>query len=129
MLETIFTDQMRQSRDSQFAMTPTVMTSHALLLKWCQTSTRLDTTLIPTQQYAKGYAYDAERKMGEMLAATDRAVGGQPYQAHPTGNVLLPVEHEPTLTELGITKRESSHAQMLAELPEETFEAVKDTST
>jgi len=93
------------------------MSSLALLLKWCQTSTRLDTTLIPTQQHAKGYAYDAERKMGEMLAATERADGGQPYQAHPTGIVLLPVEHEPTLAELGITKRESSDAQRLAELP------------
>ncbi len=47
----------------------------------------------------------------------------------PTSNVLLPVERVPSLAALGITKRESSEAQTLAKLPEETFEAVKHTST
>lgn len=51
--------------------------------------------------------------MGEMLQATERAKGGQPYQAASTGNVLSPVEEAPTLAELGVTKRESSEAQLL----------------
>jgi hypothetical protein len=44
--------------------------------------------------------------MGEMLAETERAKGGQPYQSKPTGRTVLPVE--PTLADLGISKRESS---------------------
>ena len=48
--------------------------------------------------------------MGQLLQETERAKGGQPYQS--TGNAMLPVE--PTLAELGITKRESSDAQKLA---------------
>jgi len=57
---------------------------------------------------AQGYALRAEIKMGELLAATERAKGGQPHQKKPTGNRAPPVE--PTLAELGITKRESAQA-------------------
>ena len=35
-------------------------------------------------QYARKYALRAERKMGEILKATELAKGGQPYQATPT---------------------------------------------
>jgi hypothetical protein len=69
------------------------------------------------------YALEAERKMGEMLLATERAKGGQPYQKNPTGDVTVLVE--PTLAELGITKRESAKAQSLAQMPVELFEQVK----
>ena len=57
---------------------------------------------------AQGYALRAEIKMGELLAATERAKGGQPHQKKPTGNRAPPVE--PTLAELGITNRESAQA-------------------
>jgi hypothetical protein len=44
--------------------------------------------------------------MGEMLAKTERAKGGQPHQKarKATSNVMLPVE--PTLADLGVTKRD-----------------------
>jgi hypothetical protein len=72
-------------------------------------------------QYCRSYAYEAERKMGEMLAATQRAKGGNPKL--PTGNRTLPVA--PTLEAIGVSKRESAEAQKLAALPVEDFEAVK----
>jgi len=78
-------------------------------------------------QYARSYALRAERKMGEMLQATDRATGtagrGRPSLG---GSVVLPPKEDiqPTLAELGVTKRESSEAQFLASMPEEEFEEV-----
>jgi len=78
-------------------------------------------------QYAKSYAVRAERKMGEMLAATERAKGtaglGRPSLG---GAVVLPPKDDipPTLAELGVTKRESSEAQFLATLPDEQFEEI-----
>jgi len=65
----------------------------------------------------------AERRMGELLTKTERAKGGR---VQSTGNTTLPVETEPTLSELGLSKRESAEAQMLASLPDETFEAVEN---
>lgn len=64
--------------------------------------------------YAKSYALEAERKMGEMLRETERATGGRP---HKTGSPVLPVET--TIHSLGLSKRESAEAQRLASLPEE----------
>ncbi len=57
------------------------------------------------------------RGMGTMLAATQRARGGQPHQRgrKPTSNQRVPVE--PTLKEIGVTKKESVEAQMLAGYP------------
>ncbi len=60
--------------------------------------------------------------MGEMLSQTERAKGGNPNL--PTSNKALPVE--PTLSELGLTKRESSEAQMLASIPRKGFEELKE---
>jgi hypothetical protein len=52
--------------------------------------------------------------MGELLTATQRAKGamgiGKPKKC---GNVVLP-HSEPTLAELGISKRESAEAHALA---------------
>jgi len=69
-------------------------------------------------QYAREYAVRAERKMGEMLQATERADGGDAQRTR----LHDATESPPTLTELGITKRESSEAQLLASLPENRFE-------
>lgn len=80
--------------------------------------------------YARAIALGAERRMGEMLAATERAKGAQktggPGRGK-RGNIVLPrlSDDEPTLSDLGITKRESAEAQKLAALPEEIFEKVK----
>lgn len=71
-------------------------------------------------KYAKSYALEAERKMGEMLRETERAKGvlkvGPQLPNVTTG--------QPTLAELGLTKRESAEAQKLASLPDKEFEAV-----
>ncbi len=77
-------------------------------------------------QYARSYALEAERKMGQLLRETERAVGtdkgGRQYV---DSNHTLPSNAPPTLSELGLTKRDSSDAQALAALPDEQFEAVK----
>lgn len=69
---------------------------------------------------ANSYAYRAEIKMGEMLKATERAPAGRP--AKEIGDVTLPIT--PTLADLGVTKRESSEAQLLASLPPDLQEQV-----
>lgn len=77
--------------------------------------------------YARSYALEAERKMGQLLAETERNPGTRGQLIGPGvigGNILQP-PMVPTLADLGLTKRESSDAQRLAALPEETFEAVK----
>ena len=59
--------------------------------------------------------------MGRLLQETERAnVERDNKKAE-----LLGVTPPPTLSELGITKRESSEAQRLAELPEEQFQEIK----
>lgn len=50
----------------------------------------------------------AERKMGEMLKAQEKNKGGRPES---TGNTVLPVNEAPKLSEVGITKMQSSRAQ------------------
>jgi hypothetical protein len=58
--------------------------------------------------------------MGELLAETERNPGTRP-NTEDGGHMMLPPSDKPTLAELGLTKRESSQAQKLAELPEEKF--------
>lgn len=84
-------------------------------------------------QYASSYVLEAERKLGEMLTETERAKGtrGQLTGDVPKGarlvggDAMIPPTDVPTLADLGLTKRESSEAQMLAELPRETFEEIR----
>jgi len=68
--------------------------------------------------------------MGQMLEKTDRAKGtkGQLKGRDASGSHLEapPENGEPTLKEIGLTKRESAEAQALAELPDEDFEKIKD---
>lgn len=68
------------------------------------------------------YALDAERKMGEMLEVTERAVANQYTKS---AESIGTTEQKPTLKELGIGKDESSKAQQLASLPVSVFEEVK----
>ena len=79
-------------------------------------------------QTARSYAMEAEHKIGEMLAETPRASGadkgGKPRDVD--GARALPSNAPPTLADLGLTKAESSRAQMLASLPAPVFEAVRD---
>jgi len=48
-----------------------------------------------------------EKEVGQMLKATELAKGGRPEK---TGNTVAPVI-EPTLSEIGITKRQSSEVR------------------
>lgn len=75
-------------------------------------------------RYAKSYALEAERKLGEMLLQTERAKppGDNQYKKQ---DRLSHVTEAPTLSDLGITKTESSDAQNLASVPVEEFEQVK----
>ena len=70
-------------------------------------------------QCRRSYALEAERKMGQMLKETERAKGAM---GNPGGRGAKLVRSQdvtaqPTLLTLGLSKRESSEAQMLAELP------------
>lgn len=78
-------------------------------------------------QHCRSYALEAERKMGQMLKETERAKGAM---GNPGGRGAKLVRSQdvtaqPTLLTLGITKRESAEAQMLAELSENEFMDVK----
>lgn len=78
-------------------------------------------------QYARSYAERAERRMGVMLAETDRAKPPAGPGRGKLGTRPLPAFANlktPTLTELGITKNESSRAQKKAELSESEFEKI-----
>jgi hypothetical protein len=78
-------------------------------------------------RYARSYALEAERKMGELLRETERAkgaiAGGE--KGSPRGHYTELRDSAPTLAALGLTKRESAQAQMLAKLPAPVFEQVK----
>jgi hypothetical protein len=58
----------------------------------------------------------AERQLGAFLIQTPKHRGGNPNL---TGSRAAPVE--PTLTSLGITKKQSARAQRLAAVPEDVF--------
>jgi N6-adenosine-specific RNA methylase IME4 len=77
--------------------------------------------------YARSYALEAERKMGAMLAATDRAINKPGPGRGKAGQQALPAlsDSPPTLAELGISKNDSSNAQRLAEIPRTVFEEIK----
>ncbi|MBI3987639.1 MAG: hypothetical protein HY343_11995 [Lentisphaerae bacterium] len=69
-------------------------------------------------QHCRSFALEAERKMGEMLAATEKQEGGRPPK---TSNRVSPVSDKPTLADLGVSKRESVEAQAISALPREIF--------
>lgn len=71
--------------------------------------------------HCMSYALEAERKMGQMLRQTDRADGGDAQRTRLHGDTESP----PTLAELGLTKRESVEAVMLAEISDEKYESIK----
>ena len=79
-----------------------------------------------TIRYCKSYALEAQRKMGELLKATERNKG-----AAGIGPIAVSEEYHnaPTLKELGLTKKESSEAQFLADLPDSEFEKIVSGET
>lgn len=73
-------------------------------------------------QRAKSVKLQAERKLGEILAAMPKNTG-----AKGIGPIAVPDENRnqpPTLADLGIDKKVSARAQKLAALPAEQFAAV-----
>jgi len=79
-------------------------------------------------QHCRRYAMLAERRMGEMLAVTERAKGtrGQLKGRDVSGCTIAvgPDNSEPTLAELGLSRKESSAAKALAGMPDAEFENV-----
>jgi N6-adenosine-specific RNA methylase IME4 len=72
--------------------------------------------------YANAIVFDAERLLGQFLKEVPKNSGakGIGKSAVPRGN------HTPaTLADLGLTKKASSRAQFVAELPDEEFQKVK----
>lgn len=81
-------------------------------------------------QHCRSYALDAERRMGELLRATPKNEGTRgKVQRGMRGTgadvTSAPVDDAPTLKDLGVSEKQSSRAQRLAEMPMETFERVK----
>lgn len=77
-----------------------------------------------TIRYAEWLRLDAERKLGEILAAMPKNQGAKGSTV--TGTKREPVKDDtPTLADLGIDKKTSSRAQQLATLPAEKVEQIK----
>lgn len=68
----------------------------------------------------------AERRAGQLLDEMPKALGGQPYQGKlSTPDIMSGVDNlppAPTLTDLGITYKQSSRWQSIAFIPEAIFE-------
>ena len=76
------------------------------------------------EQYAAEIRIRAERKAGEFLQRIEKAKGtrGNIQEQLSGSNIMLPPEDNPTLSDLGIQKMESSRWQKIASLPEPEFE-------
>ncbi len=70
--------------------------------------------------HCQRYALLAERRLGELLKATER----HPPGPDKTDRSTRMTDPPPTLPELGITKNESSRAQRLADVPKEKFDEI-----
>ena len=75
-----------------------------------------------TIQLATELKLDAERKLGEILRNTPKATGGRPPIKTHAESVSV---SQATLAEIGITPKSSAHAQKVAALPDESFNAVR----
>ncbi|HJZ58140.1 MAG TPA: hypothetical protein VKE74_24575 [Gemmataceae bacterium] len=65
--------------------------------------------------YAREVVVDAMTLMGEMLKQTPKATAGRPPEI---GSCREPISKPPTLADHGISKKESSEAQVLATVKE-----------
>lgn len=70
----------------------------------------------------------AERRAGELLREMEKNEGGRPRE---TGSTMRPVpEKPPTLSDIGVTKHQSSRYQQVAAVPEPVFEEhISDAKT
>lgn len=82
-----------------------------------------------TIRYCMSYAFEAERRMGELLKSTERNKGANGILSITSTKRVPVMDDTPTLADLGITKKESSAAQFLAGLPDETFDKIASGET
>lgn len=77
--------------------------------------------------YAHAIKVDAERLMGAFLRETERNRGTQLRGRGPVGGTprVLPKDTTTKLAELGVSKKESARAQLLADLPAPEFAKVR----
>jgi hypothetical protein len=69
------------------------------------------------EEQAREIRLRAEKRCGDMLGEMEKAKGGQPYQSgRTTGSLPKP------LSDLGISRDQSSQWQKLADVPDEIFE-------
>ena len=61
----------------------------------------------------------AERRAGQLLKDMDKSKGGGDTS---TGTLLVPVQKQPTLSDIGVTKKQSSAWQKVANVSEDEFE-------
>jgi len=74
---------------------------------------------LEAQNHAAEIKLRAERRAGELLRDMEKNKGGRPTDE--TDNTLLPVT-PPKLSEIGISKMQSSRWQALADIPDARFE-------
>ena len=75
--------------------------------------------------HCRRYSLLAERRMGELLKRDhDKLSKGTRPSTKDGGTMVLPPSDAPTLASLGVSKRESSEAQKLSDLPPEKFDQV-----
>ena len=78
-------------------------------------------------EHCRTYALLAERRLGELLAATERAKGAPgPGRGKACAKAGQAFTSAPTLPELGVTRKESARAQELAALPSKAFQSILD---
>jgi hypothetical protein len=65
--------------------------------------------------------------MGQLLEKAEKNKGAKAggKKTGSRGTYVVPRDSSPTLAELGISKKESAEAQMLASLPQHEFEEIK----
>jgi hypothetical protein len=81
-------------------------------------------------QYATEIKVRAERRCGELLAQTEKNTGARAKGGTSAGPVVERCDRRetPTLSDMGLTKDESSRYQQLAAMPAEHFETAVETA-
>ena len=77
--------------------------------------------------HCRSYAFEAERKIGQMLKMSPKAKGARAggKKDSSRGHYTQPRDSEPTLADVGLSKRDSADAQVLAEVDADVFERLK----